>query len=81
MNDPKTAGGATIYIQEELSNARRQCENLKRIIVKATKLINASKQVEHFYEVAGDLMYSAPQTLMELERSLNSTALAVDNID
>ncbi len=81
MSNPKTAGGATIYIQEELSNARRQCESLKRIIVKATCLINASKQVDNFYEVAGDLIYAAPQALVDLERSLNSTALAVDKID
>lgn len=78
---PRTAGGATVYIQEELSNARRQCEALKRTIVKAMDLVNASEKADHFYEVAGDIMYAAPQALMELERSLNATALAVNKLD
>lgn len=81
MNVTKTAGSVTVYIQEELSNARHQCESLKRIVVKVTDLINASNKADHFYEVAGDLMYAAPAAVMELERALNSTALAVDKID
>lgn len=77
----RTANGATVYLQEELSNARRQCEVLKRVIVKALNLINDSHKSDHFYEVAGDLIYAAPQSLMELERSLNATALVVNKID
>ena len=81
MNRPRTASGATVYVQEELSNARRQCEALKHVLVKALDLINSSGKVDHFYAVAGDLIYSGPQALMELERSLNATALAVNKID
>lgn len=81
MNSPRTANGATVFVQEELSNARRQCEALKRILVKSLDLINSSEKADHFYAVAGDLIYSAPQALMELERSLNATALAMNKLD
>lgn len=81
MSVPRTAGGATVFIQEELSNARRQCEALKRAMVKALDLIHASKKADHFYEVAGDVIHAAPQALLELERALNTTALAVDKLD
>lgn len=81
MNRSRTATGATIYIQEELSNARRQCETLKRVLVQSLDLINSSEKSDHFYAVAGDLIHAAPTALMELERSLNATALAVNKID
>lgn len=77
----RTASSATVYVQNELSNARRQCEALKRDVVQALDLINASQKSDHFYAVAGDIIYSAPQALAELERSLNSAALAVNKLD
>jgi hypothetical protein len=77
----KTANSATIYIQEELSNARRHCDTVKRGISQALDLINASDKQDHFYAVAGDLIYSVPAALMQLEKSLNTVALAVDKLD
>jgi len=72
---------ATIYIQEELSDARLRCNELKNYIVKVFDLVNASEKKDHFYAVAGDLIESIPSTLLKLEKSLDATALAVNKID
>lgn len=80
MTRLKTAG-ATIYLQEEVSNARLHCDELKNLAVRALDLINASQQREHFYSVAGDIIHGVPQALMKLERSLNAAAMAVNKID
>ena len=81
MVNSKVATAATVFVQEELTNSRRHCEALKRCLVKALQLINSSEKVDHFYAVAGDLIYAAPQHLAELEKSLNATALAVNKLD
>ena len=72
---------ATIYVQEELSDARLRCDELKNYVIKAMDLINASKQRDHFYAVAGDIMEAVPTTLMKLEKALEATAMAVNKID
>jgi len=80
MTRLKTAS-ATIYLQEEVSNARLHCDELKNLAVRGLDLINASRQREHFYSVAGDIIHGVPQALMKLERSLNAAAMAVNKID
>lgn len=72
---------ATIYIQEELSDARVRCDELKHLMVKALDLINSSKKSDTFYAAAGDLIYSFPQTLTKLEKALDAAAMAVDKVD
>jgi hypothetical protein len=76
----KTAS-ATLYIQEELSDARLRCDELKHQIMKAFEFINASDKRDHFYSVAGDLILSIPETLMKLDKALDASALAVNRID
>ncbi len=73
--------GATIYIQEELSDARLRCEELKNYINKALKIIDSSSHKEHLYAVAGDLINGMPESLFKLEKSLMATAMAVNKID
>lgn len=77
----KTAGATTIYIQEELSDARLRCAEMKHLLVKALDLIHASNKSDHFYAVAGDIIYAAPQVLTKLERALDAAAMAVNKID
>ena len=77
----RTATGATVYLQEELSTARLHTENIKHLIVKAYDLINASENRDHFFAVAGDIIYSLPREVESLERALNSSAMAVNKID
>lgn len=72
---------ATIYVQEELSDARLRCDELKNYVVRALDLINKSNQRDHFYGVAGDMIVNIPNTLMKLEKALEAAAMAVNKID
>jgi len=80
MDRPRTAG-ATVYIQEELSDARLRCDELKNYIVRTLDLINSSPQKDHFYAVAGDMIYAAPEALLKLEKSLGAVSMAVNKVD
>jgi hypothetical protein len=68
-------------VQQELSDARLHVEQLKHAVVKGLDLINASQKKDHFYAIAGDLIYGVPMTLAKLERSLDTAAMAVNKID
>ncbi len=72
---------AIIYIQEEVSDARMRCDELKAMINKALGFIQASGQRDHFYEVAGDIIESAPVTVMKLERALGAASMGISKID
>lgn len=72
---------AMVYVQEEISDARLRCDELKRMMVKALEMINASDKADHFYAVAGDMIYAAPQVLTKLEKALGAAAMAVNEID
>lgn len=76
----KTAN-AIIYIQEELSDARLRCDELKRLMARAFEIINSSQKKDHIYAVAGDIIKAIPEALLALERALEATAMAVNKID
>jgi hypothetical protein len=80
MGQSKKAG-ATLYLQEELSNARLYCEDLKRMVTNGLGLVEVSADRDHIFAVAGDLLYSIPDIIMKLEHALNSAAMAVNKID
>jgi hypothetical protein len=80
MAESKTAG-ISVYLMEELTDARLRCEQLKRYINQAHQLISQSPQKPHIFEVAGDLMYGIPNTLFLLDKALDATALAASRID
>lgn len=80
MAKHRTAG-ATIYIQEELSDARLRADELKSYIVRALDLVHASPQRDHFYAVAGDIIHAVPECMLKLERALQAAAMAVDKYD
>lgn len=73
--------GLTLYLMEELSDARLRCDQLKRYVDQATKLIAKSPARDHFIEVAGHLIEGIPKTLFLLEKSLQATALAASKMD
>lgn len=77
----RIATGATVYVQQELSDARLHVEQLKHAAVKALDLINASQRRDHLYAVAGDLIHGIPMILQKLERALGTAAMAVNKID
>lgn len=76
----KTAG-ATLYLMEELGDARLRCDQLMRYIDEAVKLIEKSEKKDHFMEVAGHLITGMPETAFKLQKALQAVALAADRID
>jgi predicted lipid-binding transport protein (Tim44 family) len=70
-----------VYIQEELSDARMRCDELKNYIVRALDLIHGSPQKDHFYAVAGDMIYAAPEALLALEKALGAVSMAMNKVD
>jgi hypothetical protein len=73
--------GVIVYLQEELTDARLRCDQLKKLIDRAVRLISQSTHRDHFYEVAGDLLYGVPDTLFRLDKALDATALAASRLD
>lgn len=78
----KTAAqGVTIYLMEELTDARLRCEQLKRYIQDAVQLVEKSPQRDHIFEVAGHLLHGIPEALFKLDKALGATALAATKLD
>ena len=80
MGRPRTAS-PIIYIQEELSDARLRCDELKNYLVRTLDLVNSSPQKDHFYAVVGDIIFAAPEALLKLEKALGAVSMAVNKID
>ena len=80
MDHPRTAS-VTVYIQEELSDARLRCDELKGYLVRILNMVNGSPQKDHFYAVAGDIIFAAPEVLLKLEKSLGAVSMAVNKVD
>lgn len=76
-----SGSGIIVYLQEELTDARLRCEQLKKYIAEAVKLVQASEMRDHFHEVAGHLLHGIPDTLFKLDKALSATALAASRLD
>lgn len=72
---------ATLYIQEELSDARLRTDELKHYVVRALDLIHKSEKRDHFYAVAGDIIHAIPECLLKIERALGAAAMAMNKVD
>ena len=77
----KRVASATVYIQEELSDARLRADELKNYVVRALDLVHTSPQRDHFYAVAGDIIHAVPDCMLKLERALQAAAMAVNKFD
>jgi hypothetical protein len=73
--------GITVYLMEELTDARLRCEQLKKFVSQAVRLIAQSPQRDHLYEIAGDTIYGIPDSLFKLDKALAATALAASRLD
>ena len=76
----KTAS-ATVYLVEEVGDARLRCDQLIRYLDEAVQLIEKSDKKDHFFEVAGHLIKGIPETAFKLQKALQAVALATDRID
>ncbi len=77
----KEASGIVVYLMEELGDARLRCAQLKKYIKDATDLVEKSEHRDHFFEVAGHLLYGIPDTLLKLDKALDASALAAARLD
>ncbi len=73
--------GVTVYLQEELSDARLRLDELKGYVARGLDLVHASNQRDHLYAVAGDIILAIPECILKAERALEATAMAVNKID
>jgi hypothetical protein len=73
--------GILVYLQEELTDARLRCEQLKQFVSQAVRIVGQSAEKDHFYEVAGDILYGLPEALFKLDKALDATALAASRLD
>lgn len=73
--------GAIVHLVEELGDARLRCDQLVAYVAEALRLIENSPHKDHFFEVAGHILYAAPLTLQKLQKSLQAVALAANQID
>lgn len=73
--------GATLYLMEELGDARLRCDQLLRYLEEAVKLIEKSSHKDHFFEVAGHLITNIPDVAFRLQKALQAVALAADRLD
>jgi len=73
--------GIMVYLMEELTDARLRCDQLKKFVAQAVRLIAQSSHRDHFYEVAGDIIYGLPDSLFKLDKALSATALAASRFD
>jgi len=80
MSQSKVAA-EMLYVQEELSDARLRCDELKNYLAHVMELVDRSAYKDHFYAVAGDVIDAMPKTLIALEKALQATALAVNKMD
>jgi hypothetical protein len=77
----KLAGGKTVYLVEELSDARLRCAELKSYIKDATDLIEKSDKRDEVFEIAAHLIHGIPDTLFKLEKGLDAAAMAAARFD
>jgi hypothetical protein len=77
----KTAAGISVFLLEELGDARMRCVQLKKYIDEATSLIEKSEHRDHFFEVAAHLIHGIPECLLKMDKALDAAALAAARLD
>lgn len=76
----KTAS-ISIFLLEELGDARVRCAQLKKYLDDATELIEKSESRDNIFEVAGHLIHGIPEVVFKLEKALEAASLAANRID
>lgn len=77
----KEATGISVFLLEELGDARLRCLQLKKYIDEAVQLIEDSEKRDHFFEVAAHLIHGIPECLMKMEKALDTAAMAAARLD
>jgi hypothetical protein len=77
----KTASGISVFLLEELGDARLRCAQLKKYLDEATTLVEKSEHRDHLFEIAAHLIHGIPATLVRMEQALNAAAMAAAKFD
>lgn len=80
-NQKVAASGISIFLLEELGDARLRCAQLKKYVDEAVKLIEKSGERDHFFEVAAHLIHGIPDTLLRMDKALSAAAMAAAKMD
>lgn len=81
MKDKKASSQAAwALLTEGVTSARLEAHRMKHLIERAVKLVEASEQRDHLYQVAGDIIQALPKRLTALEIDLDRTALALSKM-
>lgn len=77
MNKLASSEAAWSLLNEGVSTTRVEVHRLKHSLNRTMSLIETSKQRDHIYQVAGDLIVDIPKRLAQIERHLDRTSLAL----
>jgi hypothetical protein len=75
------AASISVFLVEELGDARVRCEQLKKYVDEGMDLIENSQHRDHFFETAGHLLHGIPEVLFKLEKALEAASMAASRID
>lgn len=78
----KTASSQAAWalLTEGVTRARVETHRLHHLVSRVMKLVEASENKEHLYQVAGDVIEAVPQRLLALETALDRTGLALSKM-
>jgi len=71
---------AWALLTQGVTSARLKAHRLQHLFGRASKLVEDSDHKDHLYQVAGDVIMSAPPTLNDLIRDLDRTGLALSKM-
>lgn len=80
QNKQASSQAAWALLMEGVSHARVDAHRLKHLINRAIRLVEASDEKEHLYQVAGDIIVGIPKRLEHLETDLDRTGLALSKM-
>lgn len=71
---------AWALLTEGVTKARVEAHRLQHMVTRAMKLVEASPEKDHLYEVAGDIISGVPNRLDSLNMALDRTGLALSKM-
>ena len=71
---------AWALLTEGVSMARIETHRLQHLVNRAKQLVDTSKEKDHLYQVAGDLILAFPQRMDHLIVALDRTSLALSKM-
>ena len=71
---------AWALLTEGVTRARVEVHRFQHLVGRATKLVEASEEKEHIFQVAGDIVVAMPVRLENIVTALDRTALALSKM-